>query len=178
MTLLASTLKPYAARDWIYVETGLEGGCSLAMAIQFGANPACSCDIKLEHVESMKKRFADYGERVRCEQGDSPAWLAQILPTLPAGFLVVLLDAHGPHSGPMLSELRAIKESGRVPDVLLIDDWRYVRIGYWGFGESDVWELIHSIYGPATNHQFLDGDGEMVDVLNGPATGDVLEVIR
>lgn len=178
MTISTTCLLPYRDKKFIYVETGTEYGHSISLALAAGAKCAYSCDVLEDRVAHSKLRFADKNDIVSITCSNSPKWLRELLPTLPAGFLVVMLDAHSPSCGPLLEELQAIKTSGIVPDVLLIDDWRYLRINYWGFSDRVTLDCIKSIYGTGMEYSWQDGDGLMVDVLNGPAVNDVLEVRR
>jgi hypothetical protein len=87
--------------------------------------------------------------------GDSPEYLKNVLSTIDDSKTILFLDAHW-YTNPVLAELYAIKESGKLP-ILAIHDFMvpdHPEFGYDAYPDQDIvynWEWIedhiNSIYG-------------------------------
>lgn len=140
MSISTATLARYVKPGYAFVETGTDGGGGIASALECGAAWACSCDIERSKVEAARVRFhGDPRVHVTCCASEA-GWVEAAARGArsngqPTTFW---LDAHGPGGTPILAELEAIRSSGVVPAVVLIDDCRYFWSRYWAVEFADI----------------------------------------
>jgi len=106
------------------------------------------------HFEEASKRISHI-ENIRMNLGGSPEFLKNILSTIDDSKTILFLDAHW-YTNPVLAELDAIKESGKLP-ILAIHDFmvpEHPEFGYDEYPDQNIvynWEWIeghiNSIYG-------------------------------
>lgn len=106
------------------------------------------------HFDEARKRIGHI-ENIRMNLGDSPEFLKNILSEIDNSKTILFLDAHW-YTNPVLAELDAIKESGKLP-LLAIHDFMvpdHPEFGYDAYPDQDIvynWEWIedhiNSIYG-------------------------------
>ena len=112
-------------------------------------------------IESHPKHFGEASERIghidniKMSLGDSPEFLKTTLSSIDDSKTIIFLDAHW-YTNPVLAELDAIKESGKLP-ILAIHDFMvpgHPEFGYDEYPEQDIiynWEWIEDhinlIYG-------------------------------
>ena len=106
------------------------------------------------HFEEASKRIGHI-DNISMSLGDSPKFLKEILASIDDNKTIIFLDAHW-YTNPVLAELDAINESGKLP-ILAIHDFMvpdHPEFGYDAYPDQDIvynWEWIeghiNSIYG-------------------------------
>jgi cephalosporin hydroxylase len=106
------------------------------------------------HFEEAAKNIGHI-DNIKMELGDSPEFLKEVLSSIDDTKTIIFLDAHW-YTNPVLAELEAIKESGKLP-ILAIHDFMvpdHPELGYDAYPDQGIvynWEWIeshiNSIYG-------------------------------
>ena len=155
MSISREVLERYVGPGVCFVETGARWGDTMIRAMELGASQVRSCEsdylqhaMAWAHVRDALRDgpwFLHQGESTRFLRDYSPCTSLQV---------VYFLDAHTETKSPLLAEIDLIRETmdkrwiGR-PVTILIDDWRIVQAGTWGFGVDHVFDALTNI-GPHT----------------------------
>jgi len=156
----------------IFIETGTYFGQGVQAAITCGKFGGLIYSIELDKDLAERAREL-YGDQADIRHGDSPDQLDKIHEELNAIYGegawtgVYWLDAHasGPLPGgkyggtPVVEELKAIKRSGKVPEVIMIDDCRLFGSMEWsGVKREDAIDIIKEI---DSSYKISYEDGEI-----------------
>jgi hypothetical protein len=145
-------------RNYIYVETGIWRGDSLAQALSAGFPRVIGIDNDPESIEFCKNRFHTYGHlhpNLTLIPGNSAKCLGPLLETFDKGDrATIFLDAHwqflegtekGEYPFPLLMELAQIKQSGCKNHTIIIDDWHIFYKDRVGFSKEDILQRLRDI---------------------------------
>ena len=156
--ILASYLNRY------FIETGTQSGHTVQSAIDIGFKVIHSIELDPSFYKKAAKRFIDH-TNVTIHHGDSKDILPKIIADIDEP-ITFLLDAHYynrsktyRHSGPLASELRAIREHMRNDHTILIDDIN--RIEDFGFTKESVTEMLKNINKSYSIFRHIKGEKEM-----------------
>lgn len=149
------------------IETGTYHGVSTAWFSKHFKD-VYTIESQAAHFDEAFKRIGHI-DNINMKLGDSPQFLKEILTSIDDSKTIIFLDAHW-YTNPVLAELDAIKESGKLP-ILAIHDFMvpgHPELGYDAYSDQNIvynWEWIE-------NHinSIYDKDGYSKDY-NTQATG-------
>ncbi|MDP2685266.1 MAG: hypothetical protein Q8P20_09615 [bacterium] len=139
MPIDLETLKKYADKSSIFIETGTHTGATVKLANAAGFKRIYSIELSDKWHAHNKKQFAEC-PHIKIIHGNSGAKLAELLTTINQP-CVLWLDAHysggdtANSLGPIYAELEAIKNHPIKNHTILIDDMR-------GFGQRVIDAVI------------------------------------
>lgn len=158
MSISRATLERHVGPGVCFVETGARWGDTMIRAHELGASEVRSCESDyLQHAMAWAhvNDALPNGHSWFLHQGKSTGFLYDYAPCteLP---VVFFLDAHTYRESPLIEEIgligRAIEKRWiNRPITILIDDWRIVLSGAWGFGEDEVLRALMAI-GPHSTY--------------------------